>query len=217
MSFRLTHVLPRRCVVAASGGVDSTVALYWLSRVQDRVAKVVHVNHASGAFAESAQAQVEETCALLGLPLEVYHVDNPAPKEGESLENHWREERYRKLEEAHRNNDYLPIVLAHTLDDCLEEYVMSTMVRGFVGTIPYKRGPCIRPFRLWKRADIEDYAKANGLSWLDDPTNVDTARFKRAKIRRLVVPRIKNLNPGVYNIVERVIKEQDERDGNQGS
>ena len=216
MSFKLTHPLPERCLVAVSGGVDSLSALHWLSRTQGRVVKAVHVNHGSGAFANSAQDQTESACAALSIPLDVHHVDNPAPKEGESLENHWREERYRKLDEAFHLSGELPIVLAHTLDDCLEEYIMCTMVRGFSGTIPYKHGACIRPFRMWKRMDIEAYARAHNLSWVEDPANGDHSKFKRAKIRRLVVPRIRNLNPGVYSIVERIIQEQDVRDGNRG-
>ncbi len=47
------------------------------------------------------------------------------------------------------------------MDDSLEEYIMCTMVRGFSGTIPYAHGNfCIRPFRLWKRRDIEIYAQS---------------------------------------------------------
>ena len=177
--------------------------------------KAVHVNHGSGDFANVAQSRVEQACEAMDIPLEVYHVDNPVPKEGESLENHWREERYRKIEEAYDHNK-LPIVLAHTLDDCLEEYIMCTMVRGFLGTIPYRHGPCVRPFRMWTRLAIEDYAKQHGLSWIDDPANSDISRFKRAKIRRLIVPRIRYLNPGVYNVVEKAIREQDVHDGSRG-
>lgn len=213
MSFRLTHDLPEKCVIAVSGGVDSMCALHWLSQVKGRVAGVVHVNHNTGDFADESQELVEH--AVLNHPedlqLHVYRI-NRDPEEGASLENFWREQRYRWFRAASLEHGNLPVVLAHTLDDCLETYVKSTMIDGHLGTIPYSHGPCIRPFRLWKRRDIEIYAKKNFVKWIEDPTNRDHSRFQRAKIRSLVVPRLRNLNPGIYKLVEKAVYKQDEYD-----
>jgi tRNA(Ile)-lysidine synthase len=210
MGFQLTHALPERCLVAVSGGVDSITALHWLSQVPNRVRGIVHINHASGTFADEAEKLVRRTSQGMGLESLFFRITHDPP-EGDSVEEFWRKQRYQFFKEASDVLGGLPIVLAHTLDDCLEEYIICTMVRGFSGTIPYQHGDCIRPFRLWRRTDIVDYANRHGLFWLDDPSNRDYVRFLRAKVRQTVVPRIRYLNPGVYNIVEKVIREQDIR------
>lgn len=211
MLFKLTHPLPERCLVAVSGGADSVAALHWLLQSPGKVAKAIHVNHLSGDFAKLSQEHVEKLCDDLGVELEIRTIDSVATEPGRSREEHWREQRYRKFWEASAMNENLPVVLAHTFDDCLEEYITCTMVRGYMGTIPYEHAPCVRPFRLWKRFDIEEYCKRHSLPWVNDPTNTDYSQYLRAKVRKLVVPRIKYLNPGVYNIVEKVIHEQDNR------
>ncbi len=216
MNFKLTHPLPKKCIVAVSGGIDSIFALHFLNKIPGRVARVIHVNHASGAFAEEAEELVSKTCEKKKLDFTSRRIKEDR-EPGESRENHWREQRFRFFLDEFAVYD-LPIVLGHNLDDCLEEYIMATMVRGFSGTIPYKHGPCIRPFRMLKRLDIEAYSRKHPeLKWVEDPSNRDYTRFKRAFIRRLVVPRIRNLSPGVYNIVEKVIREQDLRDSEGSS
>lgn len=210
MNFRLTHPLPKRCIVAVSGGVDSLSALHFLSQVEGRVDRVIHINHASGSFAQEAESLVREVCGQKRINLTVREIEVHMG-EGESRENFWRIQRYRFFwDEWAKFN--LPIVLAHNMNDCLEEYVICTMIRGYMGTIPYQHGCCIRPFRLWKRQDIESYAGKNDIRWLQDPSNDDDVKFLRAKVRRRLVPRLRNLNPGIYNIVEKVIREQDKRD-----
>lgn len=208
MGFQLTHPLPKSCLVAVSGGVDSVAALHWLHQVRGRVKGLVHLNHNTGAFAEEAENLVVGLSQDYGLDLHYYRIPRSQKPVG-SLENFWRGQRYRFFCEVSRRNHDIPIVLAHNLDDCLEEYIMCTMVRGFVGTIPYSHGPCIRPFRCWKREDILEYARRNGLDWREDPANQKSDLFKRAHIRKNLIPQLRKLNPGIYKIAERAVREQD--------
>lgn len=207
MSFKLTFPLPEKCLVAVSGGVDSMAALNFLAKIDGRVASVIHIHHNTGEFADRAMAHVMETCREMNLKFHLTRIDQPIP-EGESKEKFWRDQRYLVYEGASRSFGGLPVVLAHTLDDCLEEYLMCVLVRGFQGTIPYRHGPCIRPFRLWTREDILDYAGRNILLWMEDPSNANI-QFKRNFIRHELVPKVKELNPGVYNIVEAMIRAEE--------
>jgi tRNA(Ile)-lysidine synthetase-like protein len=186
-------------------------AWHWLSRVEDRVRGVVHMNHNTGSFADRAQGRVEETSKMLGVPCFTRKLDRTV-EQGRSPEDWWREQRYRWFEEVSATNENLPIVVAHTLDDCAEEYVMCVMVRGFSGTIPYKRGPCVRPFRLWKKCDIREYASNANLAWDEDPANDQVLKYKRAKIRHDILPAVRVLNPGIYKFIERAVREQDAYD-----
>lgn len=208
MSFRLIYPLPEKCLVAVSGGVDSMAALNFLAKVDGRVASVIHIHHNTGEFADRAMAHVLETCREMNLKFHLTKIDQ-SPPEGESKEKFWRDQRYLIYEGASRSFGGLPVVLAHTLDDCLETYVKTVLIDGYLGTIPYRHGPCVRPFRFWKREEILSYAAQKALTWVEDPSNENTC-FQRNFIRHKLVPVIKKLNPGVYNVVERAIRLQDE-------
>lgn len=208
---RLTHPLPHKYWIAVSGGVDSMSVLHWLNvdkpDRKDALLGVLHINHNTGDFADNAEKMVRAFCKRNGFRCTVSLVTGEPPP-GQSREEWWRNERYDYFDNRVVGDD--PIILGHHFDDCLEEYIMCTMVRGFQGTIPYSHGRCIRPFRLWKRKDICDYARKNAVSYVNDPSNLNTA-FKRNYIRSNIVPSVLSINPGVYNIVEKMIRKQDER------
>ena len=210
-NFKLTHKLPSKCFVAVSGGVDSMTALHWLNRVKGRIKGVAHFHHNTGEFADESCELVRSTAQQMELPFFV-HYNFGKPDKGESLEDYWRTQRYLWFKKLSRQYKDMPVVLAHTLDDCLEEYVMCTMVRGFSGTIPYTHGPCIRPFRRWKKESIRAYAHLNEVDYLEDPSNDWDWAFKRAYIRHNIVPNLFKINPGIYKMAEKAIEEQDKRE-----
>jgi tRNA(Ile)-lysidine synthetase-like protein len=200
---KLTHPLPSKYWVAVSGGIDSMSFLHFLNKPSRResLLGVAHINHAT-KYGEEAEDFLRSYCKEIGVEFRVNRL-NSVPPRGESKECWWREQRYAILDSYKT-----PIVLGHHLDDCLEEYIMCTMVRGFEGTIPYQRGNCVRPFRLWKRSDIKKYAEKNNVQFIEDPSNFDT-KYKRNQIRLDLVPKLLELNPGLYRIVSRVIEKQD--------
>lgn len=199
--FKLTHPLPDKFYVACSGGVDSISALHWLARAnKDRLLGAINIHHNTGRFADESKSVVEKFCSKHDIPLLCYSIVGTPPK-NRSKEDWWREQRYKIFNEV-PNSHY--IILAHNLDDCLEEYLMCMLVRGYESTIQYSHGRCIRPFRKWAKKDIINYAKRNGLDWAEDPSNRDT-HYKRNFIRHNIVPQALELNPGLYNLVERLI------------
>lgn len=208
MLFRLTHPLPERCLVAVSGGPDSMAAWHWLSQVPGRVQGIVHLNHNSSDFSARAEKFVQTQAEKQNLPLYTTTI-RTSPPEGQSLEEFWRNQRYGWFRTV-ANQTRLPIILAHQLGDCLEEYVVCTMIRGYQGTIPYQHGPCIRPFRLWDPDCIFRYLEEHQVQRMHDPSNLDE-RFLRNRVRRYVVPEILRINPGLSRIVEGVMREQDQR------
>jgi len=201
--FRLTHPLPKKYWVAVSGGIDSMAAFHWLYKEsrKDNLLGMLHVNHKTGLYSDEAYDFVLSMKEYYGVTCK-WHILEEEPPKGESREAWWREKRYNFF---HSFSE--PVILAHNFDDCLEEYIMCTMVRGYPGTIKYSNKNCIRPFRLWKREDIENYMNWHGYNWVEDPSNVDT-KYKRNYIRHELVPRIKELNPGVYNIVEKLMADE---------
>lgn len=208
MRFRLTHPLPEKYWVAVSGGVDSMSVLHWLDKPsrRDNLLGVVHVYHGT-EYGCLASEHVSNHCKRKGITLCHFSIKEPVPQ-GRSKEDWWREKRYEFFSQVPGKD---PIILAHHMDDCLEEYLMCVLVRGRMGTIPYQHGRCIRPFRLWHKEDIWDYAERNEVAWVNDPSN-DNIAYKRNYIRNRIVDRALKLNPGLYKIVKRAIDVQDDFD-----
>lgn len=203
--FKLIHQLPRKIILACSGGIDSIAAFHWLNR-SEKLNRVVHINHGTGKFADEAEEMVSNLCGDQRIPCSTYRI-NGQPPQGESKENWWRVQRYQAFEaESHCYGD-AAIVLAHNLDDCVEEYVINSIVRGRHGTIPYQHGPVVRPFRTWSRDSITDYAIRNKLVWKEDPSNTDT-KFLRNRIRHETMPHLYELNPGLHTMVRRMIESE---------
>ena len=185
--------------------------LHWLNKPNSGLIGVVHVVHNTPHSMEAANF-VNWYCEEKGIWFAGSMISEEDPPKGESKESWWRDQRYDCFENLiYGEESDNPIILAHHFDDCLEEYIMCTMIRGYSGTIPYSRGRCIRPFRLWKKKDILGYAERNEIPYIEDPSNEDT-KFKRNYIRHELVPQILKMNPGVYNIVRVAIRKQDEHD-----
>lgn len=203
MLFKMTHKLPNKLWVAVSGGVDSMSALHWLNK-GNKVSGVVHVNHSTGVFSDCAAGLVKDYCKDNNISLRQYKLGG-LPPPGVSKEAWWRDKRYELFSDIDGQ-----VVLAHNLNDCVEEYVMCMMVRGFRATIHYNHANCIRPFRMWERSSIEEYARRNEIPFVNDPSNTDT-KYKRNFIRHKLLPKAYTLNPGLNKLVARLIVEQDEK------
>jgi tRNA(Ile)-lysidine synthase len=186
---------PRRLLVAASGGLDSTVLVHAAAALRAALApcsvRVVHVNHGlhpdAPRWAEHAVAQAR----ALGLDVGVHRVD-VATGGGASPEAAARDARYAALAAGMAPGEVL--LTAHHADDQLETLLLA-LVRGagvaglaaMPVVAPFGPGAHVRPLLPFSRAALADYARAEGLAWCDDPSNDDT-RFARNYVRREVVP-----------------------------
>jgi len=200
--------------VACSGGVDSMAILHWMAQGGRMPYVIIHVHHNTGQYADDALAFVTEAYKHYCFDLFVKKVTG-VPPEGESKEAYWREQRYALFQEVlDDTGKKYPIVLAHNLDDCVEQYIMKTVLRpGKDLIIPYN-GPSntIRPFRTWRKDKIIDYAKRNNIKWIDDPSNKDI-KFLRNWVRNILLPTIRLKNPGIYRQVKSlVLKESRKKD-----
>jgi tRNA(Ile)-lysidine synthase len=181
-----------RVTVAFSGGVDSTVLLAALARLQLVAAlRAVHVDH--GLHADSAGWQVHcaAVAAELGVPFTSVRV-TVARDSGFGLEAAAREARYAALERLMTPGELL--VTAHHGDDQLETLLLRLMrgtgvrgLRGVLEHLPFGVGRLARPLLGFTRTEIVAEARASGLRWLDDPAN-DDPRHDRSFLRRDVVP-----------------------------
>ena len=207
---RLKHVVAPgdRLLLGLSGGIDSTVLLHVLARLQKTLQfelSARHVNHQISPNAARWASVCRATCRSLGVPCSVMRV---TVARGNSTEAAARDVRYAALRRSRA--DY--IVLAHNLDDQAETVLLQLFrgagVRGLAG-MPLVLGPdslsadhrgaraaLLRPLIAVPRADIERYAATHGLEWINDESNDDT-RYTRNWLRREVLPQLGQRLPGL--------------------
>lgn len=189
---RLLGSIPRRVTVACSGGVDSMVALDFLSK--NHTVDVAFFDHGTEHSA-LAKKFVMDQCNRRRLKLHVGKITDKNPARGVSLEEHWREERYNFLK------TFDTVVTAHHLDDVVETWIWSSL-HGSSSLIPYNRGNVIRPFLLNTKHELEEWARRKSVEFIQDESNNDLHHI-RNYIRHKLVPHALVINPGIRTMIKK--------------
>ncbi|MBF8680006.1 tRNA lysidine(34) synthetase TilS [Pseudomonas fulva] len=183
----------RTWYVALSGGLDSTVLLHWLAAyARSHPApplRAIHIHHGLQPAAQAWPAHCQRVCDDLGVELQVIEVD-VAP--GPSLEQAARQARYAAFERVLAAGDML-FTGQHRDDQA--ETLLFRLLRGAglrgLAAMPRERalgqGRLVRPLLGCSRQQLQGYAQAHALGWVEDPSNADT-RFARNYLRRGVLP-----------------------------
>ncbi len=179
--------------IAFSGGLDSTVLLHLLADLSrhQRIPPLtaIHIHHGLQAVAASWPGHCRQMCQILGVPLQVIDIQ---VQPGASLEQAARDARYAAFENVLQSGEVL--LTAQHRDDQAETLMFRLLrgagVRG-MAAMPSQRalgkGLLFRPLLDEPRALLERYAKEEGLSWIEDPSNKDS-RFSRNYLRNHVMP-----------------------------
>lgn len=191
-----------RVAVAFSGGLDSTVLLKLCVQVLGpaRVC-ALHVAHGLQDAARDWPAHCARVADALGVPCRTLPLEG-RPATGDSLEAWARTHRYAALVEAARAAGAGVLLTAHHADDQAETVLMriarGTGLEGLTAVAPrLTLGELLllRPLLACSRADLLAWAQAQGLDWVEDPSNGDTQR-PRNRIRHEVLPRLEAAFPG---------------------
>lgn len=199
---------PGKYVVAVSGGVDSVVLLDMLVRMNDeRRTKneegnssspfsvhrspftffVAHFDHGIRENSAEDRQFVETLAKHYGLPY-IYEEGQLGAGVGEAKA---REVRYQFLQKVRKSHDALAIITAHHEDDLIETALLN-MLRGTNrrGLSSLRSTDDIkRPLLKMSKQELINYAKANGLTWREDSTNLDD-KYLRNYIRHQLVPQL---------------------------
>lgn len=199
---RLAQNLPPnhrgRWLVGFSGGLDSTVLLHALKNlVNGQSLAAIHVNHGLSASADVWQQHCQDVCQRWGVPLQVEKV--AISGEG-AIEERAREARFEVFARSMAEGDCL--LLAHHRQDQAET-VLFRLLRGAgisgLGAIrlqrSFARGQILRPLLAVDRAELETYAEAHGLAWVEDESNTDPC-FDRNYLRQDILPALRSRWPG---------------------
>lgn len=183
-------------LVGFSGGLDSSVLLHALAQhpqTRSSSLRAVHVHHGLQADADRWAGHCQCFCDALSVSLHVVKA-TVEHNNGEGLEAAARKARYAAFESVLMPRETL--VTAHHRDDQAETFLMRALrgsgPDGLAAMRPWRSfatGRHWRPLLDIPRDVLHAYAQANGLDWLEDPSNADThhdRNFLRARIMPLL-------------------------------
>ena len=197
----------KRIGVALSGGLDSVVLLDTVCKAQAKDQSQIFVFH----IHHGLQKQADEWlifCEKLAKKYKVHfdfrllHLGN---QEQGNIEARARAGRYEVLTELCMEYGIEDLLLAHHQNDQAETMLLQLLrgagVAGMAGmpntrTLNNTEGKITlrRPLLNQSRKELEAYAKAHKLKWIEDPSNQDS-KYRRNAIRKTILPALEKIQP----------------------
>jgi tRNA(Ile)-lysidine synthase len=191
-----------KLLVAASGGLDSTVLAHALAQVRRRFdlkLALGHVNHGlRGAESDADEVAVARLAERLGVDFACERVDPASERAGHpsrsrpTLQEAARTLRHAALRRLALRTGAQRIATGHHADDQAETVLMR-LLRGCgpdaLGGIAEtsQDGVIVRPLLGIPRHEIHEYAMRHQLEWREDPSNQDP-RYTRSRVRQQLLP-----------------------------
>jgi len=195
-SARLDPASPRPLAVAFSGGSDSLALLTFAcdyGRATGRRIVALTVDHGLNAASAGWTAAAGETARRLGAEWRSLVWEGTKPLSG--LPAAARQARHTLLADAARSLGARVILMGHTADDLAESALMRAQdtpalpdPREWSPSPVWPAGRRVflfRPLLGTGRQGLRERLTALGLTWIEDPANLDP-RFARARARRIL-------------------------------
>lgn len=196
--------------IALSGGLDSQVLLYAMATLRHELPgtslHAIHIDHRIQPESAEWAASCAVVCQQLNIDYHCHAIE-VLTEAGDSLEAVARDKRYAVFASLIKSGDCL--LTAHHQDDQAETLLLQLM-RGAgphgLAAMPvcttFAGGHHARPMLDTTREELEAYATAHALTWVDDKSNADT-RFDRNYMRHEIIPMLRKRWPAVSRTVSR--------------
>ena len=203
-------------LVAVSGGIDS-MCLAEKLRLSGEAFAVAHCNfRLRGADSDADEAFVRDWAQGHGIAIHIKAFDTKAfaAAEGISVEMAARRLRYHWFGELCREHGYTAVAVAHNANDNAETLLLNLLrgtglkgltgmkAEGFLPDPAFGDIPLLRPLLGLTREEITAFATEHSLPWREDRTNAEND-YKRNKIRNLVFPVFREINPRFIETLNR--------------
>ena len=190
-----------RVLLAVSGGIDSMVMSHLLLRV-GTAKGIAHCNFClRDKESDMDEEFVRKYAGENNIPFYSirFKTKEYAHNKGISIQMAARDLRYDWFEKIRLENNFDLVAIAHNLNDNAETLLLNlirgTGITGLSGIKPVGN-KIIRPILFASRNKIEDYCILHNISFREDKSNTDI-RYTRNKIRNIVLPVLKEINPSI--------------------
>ncbi|QGZ54515.1 tRNA lysidine(34) synthetase TilS [Paraburkholderia acidiphila] len=199
-----------RIAIAYSGGLDSSVLLDAAVRAAGPARLVaLHVHHGLSPNADAWLAHCEATARACGVAFDARRVEL-ARDDAAGVEAAARDARYGALDAMCTAHGVQTLWLAQHADDQAETVLLQLLrgagLAGLAAMAPARASVNgvvrMRPLLALLRAQLERYAHAHGLQWIEDESNDDT-RYARNALRHDVLPALSAHFPGYRDALAR--------------
>jgi tRNA(Ile)-lysidine synthase len=198
-----------KILLAVSGGIDSMVMAHLFLRGGFDFS-IAHCNFSlRGSESDGDEEFVTDYGAVHQIKVYTKRFDTTgfAVSRGLSIQMAARELRYKWFEELRAGGGFSAVALAHNLNDNIETFLINlvrgTGIAGLAGIKP-KNETLIRPLLFASRNTIKEYSEKYEVRYREDSSNADT-KYTRNKIRHLIVPILREINPSFENTIEETI------------
>jgi len=186
-------------LLAVSGGIDSIVMTDLFHRAGFSFS-IAHANfQLRGEESSRDELFVRKLAEKYKVKVFVKHFETAkyARKNKLSIQVAARQLRYEWFDELLVKHGFDRIAAAHHLDDQVETFLINlargTGIAGLHGILPLQ-GNIIRPMLFTGRKEIEAYADAQHLEFVEDSSN-KSVKYTRNRIRHKVIPELEKINP----------------------
>ena len=210
----------RALVAMVSGGRDSVCLLDVAVALRGAGAvRVLHVNYGLRETADADERHCASLCAELGVELSIVRAGQAPGNEQGNLQAWARELRYDAAGHLARELDREAggvelgaggalIATGHTASDQVETILYRLAAspgrRALLGMVAAE-GRVVRPLLAITREQTAAYCRARGLAWCEDASNEDE-RFARARVRKRLVPALREIHPAAESNVLRTAR-----------
>lgn len=193
-----------------SGGIDSSCLLHAMVQLKPLLLptkiRAIYIDHGLQAESQQWSDQCKAVCESYGVAFVSQRLELTIDQ-GDSLEEKARESRYAVLANYIEAGDIL--LTAQHKDDQAETFLLQAL-RGAgpkgLASMPeikaFAKGHHLRPLLGFSKPELESYAREQGLTWIEDPSNQHT-RFHRNYLRQKVFPLLQEGWPGTSDALSR--------------
>jgi tRNA(Ile)-lysidine synthase len=200
--------LGKRIAVALSGGLDSVVLLDTVCKAQAKSQSQIfafHIHHGLQKQADDWLIFCEKLAKKYQVHFDFRLLHLTANQEQGNIEARARAGRYEALTELCIEYGIEDLLLAHHQNDQAETVLLQLLrgagVAGMSG-MPVTRAlhktegkiTLHRPLLNQSRKELEAYAKARKLKWIEDSSNQDS-KYRRNAIRKSILPTLEKIQP----------------------